>query len=58
MIDLHATVGCHPTSTTEIDSHPDGVDGYKKAMSELIRNEVKKGSDSRLIAIGEIGLGA
>jgi Tat protein secretion system quality control protein TatD with DNase activity len=55
--DLHATVGCHPTSTAEIDSHNTGVDGYKRDLEALIDSEVAKGTESRLVAIGEIGLG-
>jgi TatD DNase family protein len=57
LIDLHATVGCHPTSTAEIDSHKTGVDGYKRDLEELIDSEIVKGQDSRMVAIGEIGLG-
>lgn len=57
LIDLHATVGCHPTSTAEIDSHNTGVDGYKRDLEALIDSEVAKGAESRLVAIGEIGLG-
>jgi TatD DNase family protein len=56
-LDLHATVGCHPTSTAEIDSHETGVDGYKRDLEALIDSEVAKGAGSRMVAIGEIGLG-
>lgn len=57
LIDLHATVGCHPTSTAEIDSHETGVDDYKRDLEALIDSEVAKGAESRIVAIGEIGLG-
>jgi TatD DNase family protein len=56
-LDLHATVGCHPTSTSEIDRYKEGTDGYKRDLEELISGEIGKGADSRLVAIGEIGLG-
>ncbi|KAG7529955.1 hypothetical protein FFLO_05311 [Filobasidium floriforme] len=54
--DLHATVGCHPTSTAEMDSHETGIDGYKRDLEALIDSEVAKGAGSRMVAIGEIGL--
>ncbi len=54
--DLHATAGCHPTSTSEIDKHKGGADAYFAELDELITAEKAKG-DGRLVAIGEIGLG-
>lgn len=57
VIDLHATVGCHPTSTSEIDSYKGSDADYKEALEAVIQKEIGKGADSRLIAIGEIGLG-
>lgn len=54
--DLSATVGCHPTSTTEIAEHEDGVEAYFNALETLVAEEVKK-PESKLVAIGEIGLG-
>jgi TatD DNase family protein len=56
-LDLHATVGCHPTSTAEIYGHKTGVNGYKRDLEALIDSEVAKGAESRMVAIGEIGLG-
>lgn len=52
---LYATAGCHPTSTTEIVKRDE--DGYFHELEAVIRHELKKGNQSRLVAIGEIGLG-
>jgi TatD DNase family protein len=54
-VELYATVGCHPTSTNEISKR--GEDEYFQELEGVIQNEVKKGQQSRLVAIGEIGLG-
>ncbi|KAJ9120033.1 hypothetical protein QFC22_002930 [Naganishia vaughanmartiniae] len=53
--DLYATVGCHPTSTKEISKRED-VDAYFAELEDVIKQEAGKGADSRLVAIGEIGL--
>ncbi|KAJ9120980.1 hypothetical protein QFC24_004960 [Naganishia onofrii] len=62
--DLHATAGCHPTSTKEISKRATtttstaGVDAYFAELEGVIKREVARGvHDSRLVAIGEIGLG-
>jgi Tat protein secretion system quality control protein TatD with DNase activity len=52
---LYATAGCHPTSTTEIAKRDE--DEYFRELEGVIRDEIKKGDQSRLVAIGEIGLG-
>lgn len=54
---MHATVGCHPTYTSDIDSYKEGTEEYKQALEAVIREELDKGGESRLVAIGEIGLG-
>jgi hypothetical protein len=54
---LWSTAGCHPTSTTEIEKHAGGVDAYLSELESVIKEELAAGSDSRLVAIGEIGLG-
>ncbi|KAJ9091751.1 hypothetical protein QFC19_008961 [Naganishia cerealis] len=53
---LYATAGCHPTSTKEIAKRGD-VEAYFTDLETVIQREIAKGSDSRLVAIGEIGLG-
>lgn len=56
MLGLHATAGCHPTSTKEISERSE--DDYFRELEDVIRNQVGKGTQRRLVAIGEIGLGA
>ncbi|KAI5453828.1 hypothetical protein NCC49_005638 [Naganishia albida] len=51
---LHATAGCHPTSTKEISERSE--DDYFCELEDVIRNQVGKGTQRRLVAIGEIGL--
>ncbi|KAJ9103742.1 hypothetical protein QFC21_002202 [Naganishia friedmannii] len=53
--DLYATAGCHPTSTKEISKRGD-VDAYFAELEGVIKREVANGANSRLVAIGEIGL--
>ncbi|KAJ1962183.1 hypothetical protein GGI12_002793 [Dipsacomyces acuminosporus] len=48
---LYATVGCHPTRSSEIDKHPDGGDAYFAALRELI-----DANKDKVVAIGECGL--
>ena len=54
--ELYATVGCHPTSTSEIAKRAN-VEEYFNDLESVIKDEVKKGEQSRIVAIGEIGLG-
>jgi Tat protein secretion system quality control protein TatD with DNase activity len=56
LADLYATVGCHPTSTSEIAKRS-SVDDYFRDLESVIQSEVDKGDKSRIVAIGEIGLG-
>jgi TatD DNase family protein len=54
---LHCTAGCHPTSTSEIDQYPDGVDAYMRELGNFIAEDRGEGGSKRIISIGEIGLG-
>ncbi|KAL1408307.1 hypothetical protein Q8F55_005113 [Vanrija albida] len=53
---LHSTAGCHPTSTSEIDKHKGGEDGYFAELGALIDEDRKEGGAKRIISIGEVGL--
>lgn len=53
---MYATVGRHPTSTKEISKRGDVV-AYFAELEDAIKQEAGKGANSRLVAIGEIGLG-
>lgn len=48
------TVGCHPTRSSEFESHPDGPEGYFNALKAYLNNPETKG---KVVAIGECGLG-
>ncbi|KAJ2720942.1 hypothetical protein GGI07_004292 [Coemansia sp. Benny D115] len=48
---LFATVGCHPTRTSEIDKHKGGADGYFAELRDLINS-----NRDHVVAIGECGL--
>lgn len=54
--DLHSTAGCHPTSTTEIDKHRGGEEGYFGELEELIVSDRGEGGSKRIISVGEVGL--
>ncbi|KAK8849486.1 hypothetical protein IAR55_004820 [Kwoniella newhampshirensis] len=53
---LHCTAGCHPTSTSEIDSRSTGAEGYLSDLSRLIEDDRGAGGSKRIISIGEVGL--
>jgi hypothetical protein len=55
--DLHSTAGCHPTSTSEIDSYPGGTERYLADLRRLIAEDRGEGGSKRVISVGEIGLG-
>lgn len=55
--DLHSTAGCHPTSTSEIDSYPGGSERYLADLRTLIMEDRGEGGSKRVISVGEIGLG-
>ncbi|KAJ2773521.1 hypothetical protein IWQ57_001255 [Coemansia nantahalensis] len=48
---LFATVGCHPTRSTEPQAHAGGADAYFAALRALI-----DGNRARVVAVGECGL--
>jgi hypothetical protein len=52
---LYATVGCHPTRSTEFDKFRGGPDAYLLALDSLIANNLT--GPGRVVAIGECGLG-
>ena len=49
--DLYATVGCHPTRSTEFEKDPSG---YLQALDELVGAHLS--GPGRAVAIGECGL--
>ncbi|KIJ21910.1 hypothetical protein PAXINDRAFT_63752, partial [Paxillus involutus ATCC 200175] len=51
---LYATVGCHPTRSTEFDQCPEGVDAYLLALDKLVGDNLN--GKGRVVAIGECGL--
>lgn len=53
---LYATVGCHPTRSTEFDKFKGGPDAYLSGLEALISKH--RGGKGRVVAIGECGLGA
>lgn len=56
-LDLHSTAGCHPTSTTEIDSFKGGEEAYFSELETLISEDRGEGGSKRIVSIGEVGLG-
>lgn len=52
---MWATVGCHPTRSTEFDKAADGPEGYLRALDQLVQDNIK--GKGRAVAIGECGLG-
>jgi len=55
-IDFYATVGCHPTRTTDFDKYDeDGPEGYLQALDDLISANLT--GRGRVVALGELGLG-
>ena len=52
---FYATVGCHPTRSSQFDEWKSGPEGYLGELDKLIE-ENKKGK-GRVVAVGECGLG-
>lgn len=52
---LYATVGCHPTRSSEFDKYRDGPDAYLAALNATIEANLK--GKGRVVAVGECGLG-
>lgn len=53
--DLWATVGCHPTRTSEFDAHEGGSEAYLTALDDILARHSKR-NGGKAIAIGECGL--
>lgn len=53
--DLYATVGCHPTRSSEFDKFQGGPEAYLNALDKLIESNLN--GKGRVVAIGECGLG-
>lgn len=51
---LYATVGCHPTRSTEFDKYCGGPEAYLRDLDKLIECNLK--GKGRVVAIGECGL--
>lgn len=51
---LYATVGCHPTRSTEFDGYADGPDAYFDALDKFIEDNIS--GPGRVVAVGECGL--
>jgi len=49
--DIFTTIGCHPTRSTELETHPGGIPGFKQDLLDLIRR-----AGSKCVALGECGL--
>ncbi|KAF9029257.1 Mg-dependent DNase [Hymenopellis radicata] len=51
---LYATIGCHPTRSSEFDKFRGGPDAYLKALDDLLAERTK--GKGRAVAVGECGL--
>lgn len=53
---LYATIGCHPTRSSEMSNYPEsGVEGYLAALDRVISEHLS--GVGRVVAVGECGLG-
>jgi TatD DNase family protein len=52
---LYATVGCHPTRSTQFDQYRGGPEVYLQDLDKLIENNLE--GKGRVVAVGECGLG-
>ncbi|KAK2461633.1 hypothetical protein APHAL10511_006096 [Amanita phalloides] len=52
---MYATVGCHPTRTTEFEIYKGGPNAYLQALDDLLKSSLEDES-GRVVAIGECGL--
>ncbi|KAJ3803420.1 Mg-dependent DNase [Lentinula aff. detonsa] len=51
---FYATVGCHPTRSTEFDEFKGGPEAYLNALDEMLKENVN--GRGRAVAVGECGL--
>ncbi|CDU24940.1 related to 3'--_5' exonuclease and endonuclease [Sporisorium scitamineum] len=51
---FYSTAGCHPTRTSEMESHKDGADAYLAKIKDLIVASQKEAA--KVVAVGECGL--
>ncbi|EKM83928.1 hypothetical protein AGABI1DRAFT_33246, partial [Agaricus bisporus var. burnettii JB137-S8] len=51
---FYATVGCHPTRSTDFDNHTDGPQAYLEGLDTLISENLT--GRGRVVALGELGL--
>ncbi|KAN0061994.1 hypothetical protein ACQY0O_005989 [Thecaphora frezii] len=54
---LYSTAGCHPTRTSEMETHPDGATAYLSRISQLIEESHRADpATAKVVAVGECGL--
>lgn len=53
--DLFATIGCHPTRSSEFDKYSGGPSAYLNALDKIIEQHIE--GSGRVVAVGECGLG-
>ncbi|KZP31180.1 Mg-dependent DNase [Athelia psychrophila] len=51
---LYATIGCHPTRSSEFDKHSGGPSAYLNALDKMIEQHIE--GQGRVVAVGECGL--
>ncbi len=52
---FYATVGCHPTRTTDFEKYKDGPEKYLSQLEGIISSNLI--GQGRVVALGELGLG-
>ena len=55
IIGLYATIGCHPTRSSQFDKFKGGPSAYLDALDELVEKHLR--GKGRVVAVGECGLG-
>ena len=54
-LDLYATIGCHPTRSSDFDKFSGGPAAYLSELDKLIEQHME--GPGRVVAVGECGLG-